>query len=114
MAKRELDAEARDLAALIVFALREIQLGVEQSATVWDKKHYYIKADRLRAEWEWSSRAADRMAALIRAGDWVRLPVALADLVPRFADVGVTKLTRGPELWRGAYEKLLADGAPRV
>jgi len=109
VAKRDLDDEARDLAAIIVFALREIAAGVEQSASVWDKRHYYIKADQLRAEWEWAGRAADRMVGLMRAGDWVRLPVALADLAPRFADVHVSKLTRSAELWAGAYRRLIEE-----
>jgi len=109
MAKRELDDEARDLAALIVFALREVAAGVERSATVWDKRHYYIKADRLRDDWSWAERSAERMARLITVGDWVRLPVVLADLAPRFADVSVVKLTRTPVLWRGAYRRLVEE-----
>ncbi|MFN2115933.1 MAG: hypothetical protein ACK2T6_09460 [Anaerolineae bacterium] len=106
MAKQELDDETRDLAALIVFSLREIDAGIERSATAWDKRHYYIKADRLRQEWEWASRVADRMANLIKGGDWARLPVLLASLAPRFSDVQVSKLTRSPGLWAGAYRRL--------
>lgn len=109
MAKRDLDEEVKDLSALIVFALREISDGVEQSATVWDKKHYYIKADHLRADWEWAGRAADRMVRLIHVDDWMRLPVVLADLAPRFADVNVSQLTRSEQLWRGAYKRLKAE-----
>jgi hypothetical protein len=108
VAKPALDAEARDLAALIVYALREIAAGVEQSAAVWDKRHYYIKADRLREDWAWCERSAARMENLIRAGDWARLPVVHANLAPRFADVRVARRTRSPELWRGAYDRLLA------
>jgi hypothetical protein len=110
MAKRELDDEARDLAALIVFALREIGAGVEQSATAWDKRNYYLKADQLRAEWTWTERSANRLTNLIRGGDWARLPLALADLAPRFADVNVKKLTRSPRLWEGAYQRLMERG----
>jgi hypothetical protein len=50
------------------------------------------------------------MTSLIRVDDWVRLPVVLADLAPRFADVHVAKLTRSAELWTGAYERLKAEG----
>lgn len=109
MAKRELDEEVKDLSALIVFALREISAGVEQSATVWDNKHYYIKADHLRADWEWAGRTAERMVRLIRVGDWLRLPVVLAELAPRFADVNVSQFTRSNQLWRGAYKKLKSE-----
>ncbi len=113
MQKRELDDEAQDLAALIVHSLREISAGVERSATAWDKRHYYIKADRLRADWEWADRMADRMANLIVVGDWMRLPVVLARLAPRFADVGVSQFTRSAELWKGAHARLLEDEKKR-
>jgi len=109
MAKRDLDDEARDLAALIVLVLREIDAGIERSAAAWEKRDYYVKADRLRQDWEWVPRAADRMANLIRGGDWARLPVALAAIAPRFADIQVARLTRSPRTWKGAHRKLL-DG----
>lgn len=113
MAKPELDAEAKDIASLIVLALREITDGVAQSADVWDKRGYYLKSDALRNDWDWADRTADRMANLIRVGDWARLPVVLATLVPRFSDVDVVKLTRSASLWRGAYARLIEDEKKR-
>ena len=107
--KPELDAEARDLSALIVYSLREIDAGVESSAEAWDKRGYYIKADRFRHDWSWVPRSADRIANLIRVGDWQRLPVPLAQLAPRFADVKVKQYTRSPALWEGACERLVAE-----
>jgi hypothetical protein len=114
MAKPDLDAESKDLAALIVLSLREIAAGVEQSATAWDKRHYYIKADRLRAEWEWADRLAERLARLIRVDDWLRIPVVLAEIAPRFADVDVVKLTRSAELWQGAYLRVKNEPRERA
>lgn len=108
MSKPKMDAESRDLMALIVLSLREIHAGVDKSAGVWDKKHYYIKADQLRAEWEWTAKMADRMTTLLKVGDWVRLAQLLADLVPRFADVDVKQVTRTSRLWEGAYERLVS------
>jgi hypothetical protein len=109
MAKPELDDEARDLAAFIVFALRAIGQNIERSADVWDGRHYYIKADELRERWAWTDRAAERMTRLIRAGDWARLPVVLADLAPRFADIHVARLTRSADLWAGAHDRLTSE-----
>ena len=43
--KAELDDEARDLTALIVFSLRQIAAGVETSAAAWEKRDYYMKAE---------------------------------------------------------------------
>lgn len=107
VAKTSLDDEARDLASLIVFCLREIDRNIDASAAAWDKRGYYIRADQLRDEWDWAARSAERMTKLIRVGDWPRLPVALADLAGRFRDVRIAKVTRNPNLWRGAYHRLM-------
>ena len=109
--KPDLDEEAKDLAALIVFCLDEIAEGVDRSATAWERRDYYLKADRFRREWAWANRTADEMATLIQQDDWDRLPAVLASLLPHFADVRVTKLVRPPSLWQGAYQRLLAEEA---
>ena len=44
--KPEMDAEARDMAAMLVYLLRGIQEGIEQSATAWEKRGYWMKAER--------------------------------------------------------------------
>ena len=43
--KQTIDAEARDLAALIVYSLRGIAQGVDTSAAAWEKRDYYMKAE---------------------------------------------------------------------
>lgn len=107
MEKESLDGEARDLAALIVFSLRELSDGVDRSAAAWEKRGYFIKADRFRRDWEWADQTADELETLIRSEDWVRLPVILAGLVPRFADIKVQRLTRSPAMWQDCYHRLL-------
>jgi hypothetical protein len=111
MEKPELDEEAKDLAALIVFCLDAIAEGVDRSATAWERRDYYLKADRFRREWAWANRTADEMTILIQGDDWDRLPAVLGGLAPRFADVRVVKLVRPPSLWQGAYQRLLAEEA---
>lgn len=108
-AKKELDAEARDLAALVVFGLRGIAESVGQTTEAWDKRDYYLKADQFRLEWEWAGRAAEQMTATIQAGQWKDLPPQLAELLPRFADIRIAKFTRSPTLWQGCYRRLMRD-----
>ncbi|MFQ5852404.1 MAG: hypothetical protein ACE5JU_17715 [Candidatus Binatia bacterium] len=107
MEKNDLDEEARDLAALVVFSLRELSDGVDRSASAWEKRGYFVKADRFRREWEWVDRTADELATLLRGEEWVRLPVVLARLAPRFADIKVRRLTRSPALWQDCYQRLM-------
>ena len=51
--KSGVDDEARDLAALIVFCLHGIAESVDQTVTAWEKRDYYLKADRFREEGRW-------------------------------------------------------------
>jgi hypothetical protein len=109
MQKQSFDEEARDMAAAIVFLLREIYEGVEQSAVAWEKKDYWLKAERFMREWRWTLAAAADMDDVIRHEAWDLLPELLADLSPRFDDLKIKTLTRDVTLWRGAYNRLLAE-----
>jgi len=107
MAKSTLDEESKDLAALIVFSLRGISQSVEETTVAWEKRNYFVKADRFRHEWNWADRAADEMERLIRTGRWKRLPALLAAIIPHFTDITVKRFVRDPSLWAGAYKRLI-------
>jgi hypothetical protein len=107
--KSELDAEARDLASLIVFGLRGIGETVERTVEAWEKRNYYLKADRFQMQWEWAEQAADEMTATIKSGEWMNLPTQLGELMPHFADIRVARLTRKPEIWEGCYRRLMRE-----
>ena len=106
MLKRELDEEAKDMAACVVFCLREISDTVETSTLAWEKRDYYVKADHFRRQWEWTLPAAQRLQTLILADDWEQLPQELASLAPYFSDIRVTKMTRSTDAWKSSYQRL--------
>ncbi|MBN2471036.1 MAG: hypothetical protein JXN59_09950 [Anaerolineae bacterium] len=105
--KPALDEEARDMAACLVFSLREIDEGIDESASVWEKRDYWMKAEKLRQRWYWVSARADELNALILNEEWQRMPEMMVRLLPHFADVKITRLTRTPDVWEGAYARLL-------
>jgi len=107
--KPQLDDEAKDLAALIVFSLHGIADTVDQTIEAWEKRDYYMKAERFREQWRWLERITDELSALIYEGRWDQLPAVLARLMPHFAGVTVRQMTRPPTLWQGAYEKFMRD-----
>jgi hypothetical protein len=107
--KSELDDEAKDMAALLVFCLREIYEGIESSAESWEKRDYWVKAEQLRQRWSWSQDAANKLEKLIRSESWNTLPVTMAGLFEHFSDIKVTKFTRKPIMWRGAHARLVEE-----
>ena len=110
MLKRELDEEAKDMAATLVFALRSIAETIEGSTEAWEKRNYYLKADRFRRQWEWVPLFASRLQKLVVSDRWEQLPRELAMLAPYFQDVKITKLTRSPETWQASYRLLKREG----
>lgn len=107
--KQRVDEEARDMAACIVFALRTIDAGVQQTIAAWEKRGYWMKAERFLREWEWLAESAANLEDVLRHEAWDLLPELLADLFPRFADIQIKSQTRKADTWRGAYARLLAE-----
>lgn len=105
------DAEARDMAAFLVFNLRGIYQSVEESAQAWDEKNYWRKAEALRARWLWSRDAARDLEALLLEEAWADVPPRLVALVPRFSDVTVRQVTRDAGWWCGAFRALKRQAA---
>ena len=108
MEKKSIDDETKDMLAFIVVGLRSMDQSIDQSASAWEKRDYYIKADQLRREWLWLPDTADRLEAILRSNDWATAPIELAGLAARFSDVKVATFTKSPALWQGAYKKLLS------
>ena len=108
--KGEVDAETKDMLAAAVLILREIDAGVNISAEAWERRDYWLKADRFRIEWEWAKQAATDMEDVIRNEAWDLLPRLMMDLFPHFADIKIKRLTRKPDLWEGVYQQLMTEG----
>lgn len=108
--KPGLDDEVKDLAALIVFCLHRIADTIEQTTDAWDKRNYYLKADRFREGWRWVEPMTDELSAVIYEKRWNQLPEVLVQLMPYFSDITIKKLTRKPSLWKGAYDRFMQDG----
>ncbi len=107
--KADVDAESKDMLATVVFSLRAIDEGIEESAQAWEKRDYWMKAEEFRERWRWAGLFADSLAALIFEERWADLPPTMLQLLPHFADIKVNKYTRSETLWQGAYQKLMQE-----
>ncbi|MBZ0291990.1 MAG: hypothetical protein K8L99_05410 [Anaerolineae bacterium] len=107
--KQAVDEDVKNMAAKLVYCMREIDEGIEQSAAVWEKRDYWMKAEEFRQRWRWAGETADELQALIFADDWPSLPQMLVKLLPRFNDIKVNKFTRKESEWAGAYNQLIRE-----
>ncbi len=110
--KQEIDAEVKDMTAMLAYCLREIDEGIDVSAAAWEKRDYWMKADELRQRWEWAGRMADQLQAVVYSDNWGELPQLMVKLFPYFNDIKITKMTRKESLWQGAYDRLMREKPP--
>jgi len=52
---------------------------------------------------------ADQLRNMIYSEQWTLLPPIMLKLLPRVADIKITKMTRDVSLWDGVYDKLMEE-----
>ncbi len=106
MRQTQPDDTSRDLAAYIALALLEISSTIELSVSAWEKKGYWVKADRFRMEWEWSGRVGESMRQAVLADDWASIARIAAQVGGKFISVKLPVNNRLGTPWVGAYKHL--------
>ena len=106
----QVNQEAKDLAAFIAMALRIISEGIDVSVAAWEKRDYWIKADKFRMEWTWTGQLADKMKTAVLADDWGTVAMLSAQIAQKFSKIVVSENHRLGKPWVGAFQKMQADG----
>ena len=102
----DVTSEAKDLAAFIALALRTIADGIDVSVAAWEKRDYWVKADRFRMEWMWSGQYADKMKVAIFTNDWGTIAMLMPQIAQKFSKVMVSDNHRLGKPWVGAFKQL--------
>lgn len=100
------DEDSRDLAAFIAIALEEIYKTVETSVLAWEKKDYWVKADRFRMEWEWSNRSSLAMSKAVLSDDWGTVATTSGLIAQKLMKIQLAPGARIGTPWVGAYKQL--------
>ena len=98
--------ETRDLAAFIVVALEAISQGIDDSVAAWEKRGYWVKADKFRMDWAWAGPIAEKLRRAVSADDWGTVAVLSAQVAQRLNKIQVADNHRLGEPWTGAYERM--------
>jgi hypothetical protein len=106
MSQNHADEKTKDLAAYISLALQEIDETVEASVAPWEKRGYWVKADRFRLEWIWAGQLGNKMKAALLEEDWQSVALSAAQVAEKLKNVKLPKRNRLGTPWDGAWEKI--------
>ncbi len=106
MKQTEPDTLTKDLTAYVVLALEEISRNIDGSVTAWEKRGYWVKADRFRLEWEWAGSSAAKLRRALSEDDWGTVAVNSALIAQKLSKVTVPEKHRLGTPWVGAARRL--------
>jgi hypothetical protein len=101
------DQITKDLAAFIAIGLQDIYLTVDVSVEAWEKRGYWVKADRFRLDWEWTKEYSNQMKEAIRHEDWANVAMVAAKTAQKLNNIKIGEKNRIGEPWHGAYQLLI-------
>jgi len=99
-------AETKDQAAYIALALQAIAEGIDVSVAAWEKRDYWVKADKFRMEWMWAGQIAAKMKDAVLTDDWATIAMLMPQIAQRFNKVEVSDNHRLGKPWTSAYQLL--------
>ncbi len=98
--------EAKDIAAFIALALQAISDGVDVSVAAWEKRDYWVKADKFRMEWRWAGMLAEKMKSAVLGDDWATIASLLPQIALHLNKIEVSDNHRLGKPWENAYALL--------
>ena len=107
----EINQNTRDLAAYIALALQAIAKTIDSSVEAWEKRGYWLKADRFRLDWAWAERLGKQMQQALLNDDWQTVALTAGQVAEKLHTVEVPQRHRLGAPWVGAWERLSAAGA---
>jgi hypothetical protein len=106
MKQQSQDELSRDMAAFIGLSLLEMYETVNVSVTAWEKRNYWVKADRYRMEWMWTMTLGQRVCKAVLKEDWLTIATSMAEVAQKVMHVEIPNRHGIHEPWIGAWERL--------
>jgi hypothetical protein len=98
--------ETRDLAAFISIALGIIAGTIDISVAAWEKRGYWVKADKFRMEWAWTEQLAEKMRNAVLADEWAEVAQHAGRIAQRLSKITVAPGHHLGRPWVGAWREL--------
>jgi hypothetical protein len=106
MKQKAPDAHSCDLVAYISLALLQIDANVEKTVGAWEKKDYWLKADKFRMQWSWAKSQGSRLGEALEKDDWGSIAMLAANIGQKLSNVKVSENHRLGTPWEDAYRKM--------
>ena len=104
--------DTRDMTIFIILSLDTIASSIDPSVAAWEKRGYWVKADRFRMEWTWAKKRADEMREALFVEDWGAVAMCAVKIAqqPQIGGINISPKHRMGKPWVGAWHRFKESG----
>jgi len=95
--------EEREILAFLALGLAELQESVMETTVAWERRAYWVKADRFRHQWGWVPRNLARLETSLRQDDMLQAGACGLEIAGLLADLKVKPGRATSRPWKGAW-----------
>jgi len=103
------EQDLQDMVAFIVLALRQIIISIDQTTTAWEKRGYWLKADRFRLDWNWVNLSSQKLEAILEENRFQEAYQVLGELAGGMQGIQPRKNVQA-RFWVGAWKQWENEG----
>jgi len=102
--------DVRDILAFLLLSLRSIAELNETTVLAWEKRGYWVKADRYRMQWAWVQQALTELNTSVSGGDMQSGILTAAKLAQHVSDIQLSARKRNMKPWINAWDEWRRGG----
>ena len=103
------EQDFQDMVAFIVLALRQIIISIDQTTTAWEKRGYWLKADRFRLDWNWVNLSSQKLEAILEENRFQEAYQVLGELAGGMQGIQPRKSLQA-RFWVGSWKQWENEG----
>lgn len=108
--QNSMNNDVKDSIAYISFLLKDIQRNVDSTACAWEKRDYWVKADKFRREWQWVDKTLAVIHLICEENQWDEFPSFIMIISNGLQNLKIklSKKDQSTKNWQGAYNALVS------
>ena len=110
----EVNLQVRDLTAFITLALESVGETIDESVIAWEKRGYWIKADKFRQEWTWTITLSQKLRKALSEENWIEVAQIIAQVAEKVKNVYLPRRSNLGTPWVGAWNKFQTSGKRNI
>ena len=103
-------SERRDVLTYVLQILEEIASSVSATTGAWEKRGYWVKADRFMMEWSWVSAVSEPLIPALEQSELPSPTALYRDFNHHLSAIEIPVRMQQTRPWTGAWSQRKAQG----